>query len=231
MSLFVRAQKSSRKLKAVITGPAGSGKTQGALMIAKGLGEKIALVDTENASASLYSDKFVFDTAAMNPPYVIEKYLRCIKDAEENKYDVLIIDSLTHAWAGEGGLLSIKEQMDQRPGANSFANWGKLTPEYNKLMHTITHSSIHIICTMRSKTDYVLQENDRGKMAPVKMGLAPQFRDGAEYEFDLHLDVDINHNAIALKDRLEICPKLPKQINLELGEAIKAALSTKEENK
>jgi len=200
--MFAKAVRSQAKLKLAITGPSGSGKTYSALRLARGISPKgkIALIDTENNSASLYSDGFDFDSAPIDPPYTIEKYIAAIKFAEANGYDVLIVDSLTHAWAGEGGLLQQKEQLDAR-GGNSYTNWARMTPLQEKFVAALLHSKIHLIATIRSKQDYVLQENNKGKQAPVKVGLAPVQRDGLEYEFTAVLDVAMNHEAVASKDR------------------------------
>ncbi len=210
MSLFKKAERSQTKLRLALAGPAGSGKTLSALKIARGLigpGGKIALIDTENCSAANYSGpphNCIFDTAQMGPPYLVTKYLKAITEAENLGYDAIIIDSLSHAWAGEGGILSRKEAMDAR-GGNSFANWGKMNPEHNSLVNAILHSKTNIICTMRSKMEYTLSENEKGKQVPKKVGLAPVQRDGFEYEFDVVLDVDLDtHTAKPSKDRLGV---------------------------
>lgn len=206
MSLFQKAKKESLKLRLAIIGPSGSGKTLSALKIARGLvGKegKIAVIDTENGSASLYSDKYSFDVATMNSPYLVKKYLDAMKIAEDESYDCLIIDSLTHAWAGEGGLLQKKEQMDAR-GGNSFANWGVISKEHEALKNAILHPKCHLICTMRSKQEYLISQNDKGKSEIKKVGMAPVQREGMEYEFDVCLDLDMTHHAVASKDRTGI---------------------------
>jgi DNA polymerase III delta prime subunit len=207
MSLFTKATRTQTKLRLALTGPAGSGKTLSALKLARGLvgpNGKIAVIDTENGSASYYSGQYDFDAAQMSPPYLISKYTGAITEAAKEGYDVVIVDSLSHAWSGEGGILQKKEQMDSR-GGNSFANWGKLTPEQNALVNAVLHSTTNIICTMRSKTEYSLEKDDKGKATPKKLGLAPVQRDGFEYEFDIVLDVDLDtHTAKASKDRTGI---------------------------
>jgi AAA domain len=200
MMSFKKAERKAAKLKLAITGPSGSGKTLSALRLAKGLGGKIAVIDTENKSASLYSDRFEFDVLEIDPPYTNQKYLDSINLAVKGKYDILIIDSLTHQWAGEGGLLNKKEQMDAR-GGNSFANWAKMTPEHEKFKSAILHADIHVIGTLRSKTEYTLSQNDKGKQVPQKLGMAPIQRDGIEYEFTTVFDVHMNHEAETSKDR------------------------------
>lgn len=197
--MFKPAERKKVKLKIALTGPSGAGKTLSALYIAQGIGSKIALADTENGTASLYADKVQFDGDDLAPPYTVDKYVAAIKGAEAGGYDVLVIDSLTHAWAGEGGILDQKEKLDAR-GGNSFVNWGKLTPQQQLLVSTILNANIHIICTMRSKQEYALNQ-DGAKTKVQKLGMAPIQREGMEYEFTLVLDIAMNHSAQASKDR------------------------------
>ena len=224
--MFQQAKRQQAFLKMALTGPSGSGKTMSALLMASGLGKKIAVLDSENGSASLYSSSVDFDTAPLSPPFTTEKYIQAIQFAEKNGYDVLIIDSLTHAWSGPGGLLEQKEQMDSR-GGNSFANWAKITPKHNALMSAILHSKVHVIATMRSKQDYVLADKN-GKQVPQKIGLAPQQREGAEYEFTTVLDIAMNHEAESSKDRTGLFDGKLFKITKETGIAIKNWLDSAE---
>ena len=203
MSIFQKAERRKAKLRLALCGPSGSGKTYSALKIAKGMGGKIALIDTENGSGLLYSNICDYDAAEIAPPFSVDKYIGAIKEAEKAGYDVLIIDSLTHAWAGQGGLL---EEVDKRKsGANSFAAWRNVTPMHNALVDTILQSKMHVIVTMRSKTAYEIEKDDRGKAVPVKKGMATIQRDGLEYEFTVVLDMDNKgHAAEAGKDRTGI---------------------------
>lgn len=224
MSLFKPAIRSTKKLKAAITGPSGSGKTYSSLMIATKLGAKIALIDTENQSASLYANKFSFDTAQMSPPYSVAKYVLAIEESIKQNYDVLIIDSLSHSWMGEGGILNKKELLDSR-GGNSFTNWAKVNPDLTLLISTIIHAPIHIIATMRSKTEHVMDKDEKGKTTIQKVGLAPQMRDGIEYEFDTVFDLSINHTFVSSKDRLGLyVDGTPKLISEKTGEEILSSL-------
>lgn len=217
--MFKKAEKKQVKFKVAITGPSGSGKTYSSLCLAQGMGGKVAVIDTENGSASLYADKFEFDVLEIAPPYTIEKYIESIRAAVNAKYDVLIIDSLTHAWAGEGGLLEQKEQLDSRSKSNSYTNWGTITKKHEAFKAAILHSPIHIVATMRSKQDYVI-ENVNGKNVPRKVGMAPVQRDGMEYEFTTVFDAAMDHTVIAAKDRTDlfrgriftITPETGKQI-------------------
>lgn len=210
--MFKKAERRQVKLKIALAGPSGSGKTLSALLIAKGIGQKIALIDTENESASLYagmklpSGELVpeFDTLNLQPPFTVDKYVAAINAAVAAKYDVLVVDSLSHQWAGEGGILSKKEQLDAR-GGNSYAHWAKLTPEHEKFKAAILHSDIHIIGTLRSKQEYALTGGEGGRSLSVqKLGMAPIQRDGMEYEFTVFFDLDMKHQAQASKDRTSL---------------------------
>jgi hypothetical protein len=230
MSKFKPAERSQVKLKLALTGPSGSGKTMSALLMAAGIGKKIAVVDTENGSASLYAnvDKgplsgIAFDALEIAPPYTISKYVEAIDAAQKEGYDVLIIDSISHAWAGEGGLLDKKSAMDQR-GSNQYTNWAGITKEQEIFKAKILNADIHIICTMRSKQDYVLENKD-GKSTPKKVGLAPIQRDGTEYEFTTVLDLAMDHNAAVSKDRTGLWDGLIFKPSVDTGKALLEWLS------
>lgn len=198
-----KAEKRQVKLKLCIQGPSGSGKTKGALYLATNLWPeaKILVVDSENESASLYADDFDFDTIPLDPPFESSRYEACIDYAVEHKYDVLIIDSVTHQWDGEGGILRRKEEMDRRPNANSWANWAAFTPEHTHFIESIKQSPIHIIATLRSKQEYSADKNDKGKTKIAKMGMAPIQREGFDYEFTIVFDVQMDHKAEISKNR------------------------------
>jgi hypothetical protein len=197
---FQKAQKVVKKARVGLCGVAGSGKTLTALKLATGLGKKIALVDTENNSSVLYGDRIDFDVLNLEPPFEVAKYIEAIHTAESAGYEVLILDSISHAWAGEGGILDTQGKMADG-GMNSFTAWRKLTPQHNAFVEAMLRSKLHLIATMRAKMDYVVETNDKGKSVPRKVGLAPVQREGMDYEFDIVFDLDLNHNAISSKDR------------------------------
>jgi hypothetical protein len=197
---FQKAQRIVKKARIGLCGAAGSGKTLSALKIGEGLGNRIALVDTENNSSVLYADRIDFDVLNIEPPFEIDKYIKAIHQAEAAGYDVLILDSISHAWAGEGGLLDTQGKLADG-GMNSFTAWRKLTPQHNAFIEAMIRSKLHLIATMRSKMDYVVETNERGKSVPKKVGLAPVQREGMDYEFDIVFDLDLNHNAQSTKDR------------------------------
>jgi hypothetical protein len=199
-TMFQKARRSSSKLRLALTGPAGSGKTYSSLQIAKGLGGKIAMIDTERGSGSLYANICDYDVLRIDPPFEPRKYIEGIKAAEEAGYDLLIIDSLSHAWAGEGGILTIHDRT-AKSVRNSFDAWREVTPQHNQLVDAILASTCHIIVSMRTKTGYeVTSENGKTKVS--KVGLAPIQREGLEYEFTCVLDLGVDgHVATASKDR------------------------------
>lgn len=212
MSLFKKAVKSESKLRLAIAGPSGSGKTYTALAVGTVLanGGRVALVDTEHGSASKYADIFDFDVAEMHAPFHPDKFVKAIAEAAEAGYSVVILDSMSHAWNGEGGLLDLVEEISRRmKNPNSFAAWKDATPIQNRMIEALLASPIHIIATMRSKQEYILQDDGRGKQVPRKVGMAPVQRDGFEYEFDVFLDMDIENNAIVSKTR---CPALTSKV-------------------
>jgi DNA polymerase III delta prime subunit len=205
--MFKPATREKTKARVLLAGPSGSGKTRAALEIAHTLGPKVAVIDTENRSASLYVglNGLKFDVCELQPPYTYEKYLQAMRSAFAAKYDVLVVDSLTHAWAGEGGAL---EQVDRASGkgGNSFTAWKDVTPEHNRLLSAMSASPIHLLCTVRTKTAYVMEEreNRAGKIVqvPRKVGLAPIFRAEVEYEFSVQLEINLDHEVTVTKTRV-----------------------------
>lgn len=224
---FKKAVKHMARAKLAITGPSGSGKTYSALLLAQGLGGRTAVIDTENGSACLYADKWdgwEFDVDKIEPPYTAQKYFSSIKEAIKGGYDVLIIDSATHLWAGEGGLLEQKSALDSR-GGNSYTNWGSITKLHEQFKSLIQSSPIHIITTMRSKQEYILEQNEKGKQTPKKVGLAPIQRDGMEYEFTAVFDIGMDHQFMASKDRTDLFDGVITKISVSTGEAIRQWLA------
>lgn len=209
---FQKAVKHDAKLRMSISGPSGSGKTWTALTLATRLAgnETFAVLDTERGSASKYADDFTFDVMELDT-FDPRSYVKAIHEAEEAGYTVMVVDSLTHAWNGTGGLLDIVDGIAKRKyGNNTFAAWKDATPIQNELINAITGAKLHIIVTMRSKQDYILEKDERtGKTAPKKAGMAPIQREGFEYELDVAVDMDIDNTMIVQKSR---CSKLAGQI-------------------
>lgn len=193
-----RASRQRTKIKMLISGPSGSGKTYSALLMASGMTDwnKICVIDSERGSADLYSHLGPYNTLTLEPPYPPEKFIEAINAAIKAGMEVIIIDSITHEWDGIGGVLQIHENMT----GNSYTNWNKLTPRHNAFINAIIQSPVHMICTGRSKQDYVLTEKN-GKQVPEKVGMKAITREGFDYEVTLSLDLDIKHNVTATKDR------------------------------
>lgn len=215
--MFQRAQKKKVKLRMSFAGVSGSGKTYSALCIAKGLGGRIALIDTEAGRGDLYADKFEYDTCMISAPFSPQKYIECIHQAEKAGYTTLIIDSLSHAWVGDGGVLSIAEQN----GGTFQGGWRKATPQHNALVEAIIQSKLHILVTMRSKAEYVIELNERGKQAPRKVGMAAVQREGLEYEMTIGVDMNLDHIAHFTKDNTEMFDQQFLKPTVEMGQQIK----------
>lgn len=220
-----KAERKKAKLRLGIAAPSGAGKTYSALLMAFGLGGKVGLVDTEHGSGDLYANLGDYDIIPIEAPYTVSKYVQAIKAFEEAGYSTIIIDSLSHAWAGDGGLLDKQGKMADR-GANSFAAWRTITPEHNNLVDAMLRSPCHIIATMRAKQEYVLETNDKGKQQPKKVGMAPVQREGMEYEFTIMLDVDMNHIASASKDRTSLFDGRFFKIGQDTGKELLGWLET-----
>ena len=226
--MFQKAERKKARLRLALCGPAGSGKTYSALLIAQGLGGRIALIDTEHESGSLYADLCEFDTASLTPPYTPEKYRNAIQAAEQAGYSVLIIDSFSHAWAGEGGLLDMhdKAAAAMRSG-NSFTAWREITPQHNALVEAVLGARLHVIATLRTKTAYDLVDDGNGKKKPVKIGLAPVQREGVDYEFTCVFDMSIDsHVATASKDRTRLFDGKHFTPGIETGQTLVNWLET-----
>lgn len=223
-----KAQRKKAKLRLGIAAPSGAGKTFSSLLLAFGLGGKIGLIDTEHGSGDLYAHLGDYDIIAIEAPYTVAKYMQAIKAFEDAGYATIIIDSLSHAWAGDGGLLDKQGKIADR-GVNSFAAWRTITPEHNQLVDAMLQSPCHIIATMRAKQDYVLEVNDKGKQMPKKIGLAPVQREGMEYEFTVMLDVDMKHIASASKDRTSLFDGQYFTIDRKTGEILREWLEIGED--
>lgn len=205
MSLvFQKATKAQSRLRLALDGPAGSGKTYSLLSIAAGLAPKgrLAVIDTEHGSASKYADEFEFDVLHLSD-FDPRRYIEAIQAAEAAGYDVIGIDSLSHAWSGKGGALEMVDAAARRSKSNNtYTAWRDVTPLHNALVEAILQSRCHVIATMRSKVEHILDTDPRtGKQVPRKVGMAPIQREGMDYEFDVVGDIDLDHKLMVSKTR------------------------------
>lgn len=195
-----KAKRQQVKLKIGLSGPSGYGKTYSALLLAYGMTSdwsKIAIIDTENNSASLYSHLGEFNVLTLNEPFSPERYIEAIKVCEKSGIEVLIIDSISHEWSGKGGCLEIHEQLGGR-----FQDWGKVTPRHNSFLDTIIQSKIHVITTSRRKVDYSLDQDSNGRTKVMKLGTKEIQREGYEYEITVNFEfLNDKHLVTVSKDR------------------------------
>lgn len=224
---FQKATRKQQKLRLALVGPSGSGKTRTALEICKGLGgPQIGVIDTERGSSELYCDVADFMVCQLAPPYSPDRYIQMMNEAAGEGIDPLIIDSGSHAWVGQGGVLEMADQYGKGKN-NPFGGWREATPQHQKLVEAMLTYPGHLILTMRTKTAYEIQENERGKKAPVKIGLAPVQRDGLEYEFTVVMDLSIENYITVSKDRTSLFKEKPPFIGTpETGKLLKEWLET-----
>lgn len=242
MALELRkAQRSKAYLKLGLSAPSGGGKTLGSLLIAYGLMKKkypketdafrwskIAVIDTENGSGSLYANMDVpktnvkvgeYNTIALHPPFEAMEYTNAIQLCEDNEIEVCIIDSSTHLWSGEGGLLEQQNSAAKRSG-NSYTAWRDITPMHNRFVEKMLQCNMHVIATMRAKQEYVQEKNSEGKTTVRKLGLEPEQRKGMEYEFTAFYEINNEHEAFGAKDRTSIFDQRTFTITPEIGETL-----------
>lgn len=202
-----KAVKKQVKLRLGISAVSGGGKTYSALLLAYGMTDdwsKIAVIDTENESASLYSDLGDYNVLSLSAPYSPERYIEAIHTCENAGIEVCIIDSIAHEWEGEGGVLNLCDTI----GGGFQSAWKQLTPRHDKFKNTILNSKMHIITTVRRKQEYILveEQNKQGRMVqkPVKAGMKEITREGWEYELTINFELDLKHNVSVSKDRTNL---------------------------
>jgi hypothetical protein len=221
-----KARRSATKLRLLLTGPSGAGKTWGALQIAKGMGGKTVVIDTEEGSSDLYDHLHDFDVIDLRPPFSPERYIEAIKAAEEAGYEVIVIDSVTHCWSGPGGCLEILEDVAKAQfRGNTWSAFSVITPRWRAFVDAILRSPAHVICCGRSKTE-TAQVDDHGKKKVAKLGMKLEARDGLEFEFTCVLDlIHDGHYATVSKDRTGLFAGDPKPISPATGERLAAWLA------
>ncbi len=226
--VFEDATKEQAKARIGIIGPPGSGKTYTALLLATLMGKNVAVIDTEHGSASKYADKFKFKTLNLTD-FHPNNYVAAIKAAEAAGFDVLVIDSASHEWNGRNGCLELVDQASKRYKGNSYVAWGDVTPMHTEFIETMLASKMHIIACFRSKIEY-LQTESGGRKEIRKVGMAAITREGAEYEFDVVGEMDLDHNMVITKSRCEaLADRVIAKPGEDLAKAIMAWLSDGEE--
>lgn len=231
-----KAQRRQVKPKMGLSGSSGSGKTYSSLRMAYGYTgdwSKICLIDTEGGRGELYANTTIrgisigeYDYIRLDPPFTPKRYIEAIEAAENDpNIEAIIIDSMSHAWAGTGGMLDMKDAYSKDSKENSFTAWRKVTPEHNALVDKVLRSRCFLAATVRSKTEYVV-EDVGGKKIPRKIGMAPVFRDGLEYEFTVFMEMSQEHYANASKDNTGIFEGVPYIPTEEHGKQLKDWMET-----
>lgn len=204
-----QSKRENVKLRLGISGPSGFGKTHSALVLAYGMTNdwnKVAVIDTENSSASLYSDLGDFNVLDLSAPYSPERYIEAIEVCEKAGIEVVIIDSITHEWQGAGGCLQIHEKLGGR-----FQDWAKVTPRHQAFIDKILQSTCHIVTTTRRKVDYSLDASSNGRTKVVKHGTKEITREGFEYELTVNFElINDQHLVKSSKDRTGLFMNKPE---------------------
>lgn len=213
---FARATKEKAKARIALAGPSGGGKTYTALTVASVLTPgSIAVCDTERGSASKYADEFSFDTFEPES-YSPELLIDALASAGAAGYGSFIVDSLSHFWMGADGMLEQVDRAAKRTASgNSFGGWKEMRPIERRMVDAMLAYPGHVIVTMRTKTEWVIEQNDRGKNVPRRIGTKAEQRDGIEYEFDVVGDLNLENELVVTKTR---CPALKRAVIREPGE-------------
>jgi len=221
-----KAKRSSARARVLVGGPSGAGKTYSGLLLAKGLGGRCVVIDTEQGSSDLYDGLHEFDVVDLSPPFAPERYIEAIAACEDAGYDVIVIDSITHEWSGKGGCLELVDDIARaRYRGNTWSAYSEITPRHRAFIDAMLRSKCHIIATARSKTE-TAQVDDGGRKKVVKLGMKAETRDGVEYEFTTVLDlIHDGHYATATKDRTGLWTGDPQPVTVETGKRLAAWLA------
>lgn len=234
-----KAKREKLKVPIMLTGASGSGKTVSALLIAKGIiekmfpdlsddeqWEKIGVIDTEHKRSLLYAEATVADVYIgeflhldFEPPFTVDNYIKAFNLMKNSGVEVVIIDSISHAWSGEGGILEQVEVLSKGKPNMKMVAWAKVAPLEKQFMKLVTGNSVYVIATARSKQAYSMEKDEKGKTTVEKVGLKPDQKDVLEYEFAIALRMDQDHNAEATKDNSNMF-NLPFSVTTEIGHKI-----------
>lgn len=244
---FTKAKREKSKVRICLTGASGGGKTLSALYLAYGITNdwsKIAVIDSERGRALMYANRSDLKTGEflhcdLEPPYTVDRYIEAMREAEKivGEDGIVIIDSGSHAWKGDGGVLDYKEQVSNQRGKTDFSAWNDAGKVQNRFIDTIMDLNCGAIVTLRSKSEYVQEKDpETGKTTVRKLGLAPVQRDDFEYEFMLVMDCDKEtHNATIIKDNTfldaegfygQITPDLGKRLREWINDGVEPVVYT-----
>jgi hypothetical protein len=220
------------KAAVAFIGSSGSGKTLSMLLVAYGMMKeeypelesaevfkKIGMIDTEHNRGQIYAGTTVtgikiepFYHIDLQAPYSVERYSEAMMDLKNAGCEVVIVDSISHAWEGQGGMLDLKEQF-----GGTFSSWRKVKPYMEKFVRDLTANNVHVLASMRTKQDYQVETGDTGKLNIKKIGLKPVMKDDLEYEFMIVWRIDQSHVAQAVKDNSNLFESDPGRLTPEQG--------------
>lgn len=222
-----KAERGQSKLRIGLSSPSGAGKTYSSLLLAKGLvgdWNKIGMIDSENGRGDIYSDLGTYNIVTLKAPFSPEKYIEAIRAFETFGVEVIIIDSMSHEWEGEGGCLQLNEKLAiAKYKGNTWSAWSETGERHQKLLNAIVSSECHVITTVRNKIDTVMVD---GKVK--KVGIKEITREGFEFELTVNFNIDRDsHTVIASKDNTRLFEgKDPFVITEDTGKELKDWVSS-----
>lgn len=187
-------------------GPSGSGKTYSALLVARGLvgpKGKIVVIDTENGRAKFYANLVGgWLHLDFQPPFTPQRYTEAMQVAEKAGADVIVIDSMSHVWEGEGGTLEQADASD----AKGLLKWKAPKTAFKRMMNNLLRSPVNVIFCLRAKEKYV-QMPDK---TIVSQGLVPIME--KNFIFEMTVGVQLSP--------ADHCPVAPIKVPEDLTAAI-----------
>lgn len=216
---FAPAVREKVLLRMALIGPTGAGKTLGALTVATRIGKRVAVLDTEHGRAKLFADRFAFDHHEHRGDHAPERYIEALRAAVVGGYDAFVIDSLSHEWVGDGGVLQL---------ADRFGSWKDVRPRHNAMIEALASAPLHVIVTIRAKMKYLVEEEEDGgrkRQRISKLGVGPVQDENLPYEFDVIGYVDHAH-AATFTNRCEALVSQSRPVDAETAEVIAAWLAS-----
>ena len=218
-----------------LIGSSGSGKTMSAMRLATGIvgpGNKFAIIDTESRRALHYADQFQFDHCELSAPFRPTSYAETIKTADTAGYKAIVVDSVSHEWAGEGGILDWQEEELNRMAGNDYqkreackmAAWIKPKMSHKQMIQRLLQSKAHLILCFRAEEKIKMAKDATGKMQIIPQGWQPVCSKEMPYEltvsFLLHSDKPGIGQPIKLQEQHKAIFPTGKLLDESSGKAV-----------
>lgn len=234
--IFRKAVREDVGLIIGLIGPSGGGKTFTAMRLASGMagGSKFCVIDTEAGRAKHYADQFKFDHGDLKPPFRPSHYADAIHAADAQGYKVIVVDSMSHEWAGEGGILDWQEdELDRMAGddwkkreACKMAAWIKPKMQHKQMVQRLLQVRAHLILCFRAEEKVAMERDEKGKIQIIPKGWMPICEKNLPYELTVSMLLTPDRpgfpNPIKLQEQHKALFPLDRPINEETGQRIAA---------